>query len=71
MGINIRGHLLVSRAHCQARFVDDQWVLVGVKGVVPQLTSSDETSRQMYPLTRSKGTLCVVLLPRSRISRQQ
>ena len=25
-----------------------------------QLTSSDETSGQMYPLTRSKGTLCVV-----------
>ena len=34
MGVNIRGHLLVSRAHCQARFVDDKLVRVGVKGVV-------------------------------------
>ena len=49
---------------------------MGVKRVVPSglsdavdvidpadkvhMTSSDETSRQMYPLTRSKRTLCVV-----------
>ena len=50
MGIIIRGHLLISRAHCQARFVDDKLVLVGIKGVVLLV----------------RRTLWMLLIPRTR-----
>ena len=36
-----------------------------------QLTSSDETSRQMYPLTRSSGTLCVACCYAHELDSQQ
>ena len=36
-----------------------------------QMTSSDETSRQMYPLTRSSGMLCVACCYAHELDSQQ
>ena len=52
MEVNIRGQLLVSRAPCQARFVDDKLVRVGVKGVVPVVRRTPWMS--LIPRTRCR-----------------